>query len=105
MENTPRIKREDIAKAGTIITESGSIPGLYNIGNHCIASGILEWARKNLCTDLTQDVYEKMITGAEKVPPGSNGARIIPKDKVKIGPGDRKFFLNGEGLIYLHKFF
>jgi L-fuculokinase len=29
--------------------------------------------------DVKDDVYEKMITGAEKVPAGSNGIKIIPK--------------------------
>lgn len=73
----------------SITTEFDSIPGLYNIGNQWIASGILEWARKNLYADLTENVYEKMIAGAEKVPPGSNGVRVIPKfyEELKGKPG------------------
>ena len=62
-----------------ITTELDSIPGLYNIGNQWIASGILEWARRNLFSDIKNDIYEAMISGAEKVPPGCNGVRIIPK--------------------------
>ncbi len=59
-----------------ITTELDSRSGLYNIGNQWIASGVLEWARKNLYADITDDVYETMISGAEKVPPGSNGIRV-----------------------------
>ena len=62
-----------------ITTELDSRPGLFNIGNQWIASGILEWAGKNLFADVNENVYEKMISGAEKVPPGCNGVRVVPK--------------------------
>jgi L-fuculokinase len=62
-----------------ITTELDSRPGLYNIGNQWIASGILEWAKRNLYGDIKEGVYETMISGAEKVPPGSNGVRVVPK--------------------------
>jgi L-fuculokinase len=61
-----------------ITTELDSRPGLYNIGNQWIASGIIEWARRNLFRDITDNVYEAMITGAEKVPSGCNGVKVIP---------------------------
>jgi len=72
-----------------ITTELDSRPGLYNIGNQWIASGILEWARKNLFGDIKDDVYEVMISGAEKVPQGCNGVKIIPKfyEELKGKPG------------------
>ena len=72
-----------------ITTELDSRPGLYNIGNQWIASGVLEWARRNLYSDIKDDVYEVMISGAEKVPPGSNGVKIIPKfyEELKGKPG------------------
>lgn len=63
----------------SITTELDSRPGLYNIGNQWIASGVLEWARKNLYSDITNDVYEVMISGAEKVPAGCKGVKVIPK--------------------------
>jgi L-fuculokinase len=63
----------------SITTELDSRPDLYNIGNQWIASGILEWARKNLYADIIDDVYEAMISGAEKVPAGSNGVKVVPK--------------------------
>src|SRR5450759_1625213 len=62
-----------------ITTELDSKPGLYNIGNQWIASGMLEWTRRNLFNDIKDDVYDAMISGAEKVPPGCNGVKIIPK--------------------------
>lgn len=62
-----------------ITTELDSRPGLYNIGNQWIASGILEWAGRNLYSDIKDDIYDVMISGAEKVPPGCNGVKIIPK--------------------------
>ncbi|HBE41467.1 MAG TPA: L-fuculokinase [Bacteroidales bacterium] len=79
--------REQLGLA--ITTELDSRPGLYDIGNQWIASGILEWARKNLYDGVTGDVYEKMISGAEKVPPGSNGIRVVPKfyEEMKGQPG------------------
>ena len=72
-----------------ITTELDTRPGLYNIGNQWIASGILEWARRNLYSDIKKDAYEIMISGAEKVPPGCNGVKIVPKfyEELKGKPG------------------
>ena len=73
----------------SITTELDSRPGLYNIGNQWIASGVLEWARKNLYSDIRNDVYETMISGAEKVPAGCKGVRVVPKfyEELKGKPG------------------
>ncbi len=72
-----------------ITTELDVMPGLYNIGNQWIASGVLEWARRNLFADITDNVYETMISGAEKVPEGCNGVRVIPKfyEELRGKPG------------------
>jgi L-fuculokinase len=72
-----------------ITTELDSIPGLYDIGNQWIASGILEWARKNLYADVKDNIYEFMISRAERVPDGSNGVKVIPKfyEELKGKPG------------------
>ncbi len=72
-----------------ITTELDSRPGLYNIGNQWIASGVLEWARKNLYGDIKKNVYETMISGAEKAPAGCNGVRVVPKfyEELKGRPG------------------
>jgi len=72
-----------------ITTEFDSRPGLYNIGNQWIASGILEWARRNLYSDIKDNVYDYMVSGADKIPPGSNGIKVIPKfyEELKGKPG------------------
>ena len=72
-----------------ITTELDSRPGLYNIGNQWIASGILEWARRNLYGEIKKDAYEVMISGAENVPEGCNGVTVIPKfyEELKGKPG------------------
>jgi L-fuculokinase len=79
--------KEQLALA--ITTELDAKPGLYNIGNQWIASGIIEWARRNLYNDIRGDVYEKMISDAEKVPSGSNGVKVIPKfyEELRGKPG------------------
>lgn len=63
----------------SITTELDSRPGLYDIGCQWIASGIIEWARKTLFGDIKKHVYETMISGAEKVPAGCNGVKVVPK--------------------------
>jgi L-fuculokinase len=72
-----------------LTTEFDSRPGLYNIGNQWIASGVIEWAGRNLYSDIKHDVHNVMITGAEKVPPGCNGVRVNPKfyEELKGKPG------------------
>jgi L-fuculokinase len=72
-----------------ITTEFDTRPGLYNIGNQWIASGVLEWARKILYSDINENVYEYMISGAEKVPRGCNGVKVVPKfyEELKGKPG------------------
>lgn len=62
-----------------ITTELDSVPGLYNIGNQWIASGIVEWAKRTMFKDIQENVYDHMISAAEKVPAGSNGIRVVPE--------------------------
>jgi L-fuculokinase len=62
-----------------ITTELDSQPGLYDIGNQWIASGIIEWSKRNLFNDIKENVYDFMIGCAEKVKQGSNGVRVIPR--------------------------
>lgn len=73
----------------SITTELDAKAGLYNIGNQWIASGVLEWARKIFYNGIRENVYETMISGAEKVPAGSNGVRVVPKfyEELKGKPG------------------
>jgi len=81
-----------------ITTELDSRPGLYNIGNQWIASGILEWARRNLYSEIKDSVYDYMVSGAEKVPPGCNGVKVIPKfyEELKGNSGGQILGLNME---------
>ncbi|HBC78856.1 MAG TPA: L-fuculokinase [Bacteroidales bacterium] len=83
--------RAEEYKSGTeqldlgITTELDSRPGLFNIGNQWIASGVIEWARRTFYNDLDNDVFETMIAGAEQVPRGSNGVKVIPKFYEEMG--------------------
>jgi L-fuculokinase len=72
-----------------ITTELDARPGLFNIGNQWIASGMLEWAKKTLYADVKENVYKVMIDGASAVPAGSNGVKIVPKfyEELKGKPG------------------
>ncbi len=81
---------EEQLKIG-ITTELDSRPGLYNIGSQWIASGILEWCCKNMFGDIEKDVYEYMISGAEKVSQGCNGVTVVPKfyEELNGTPGGR----------------
>jgi L-fuculokinase len=72
-----RSGKEQLEKG--ITTELDTLPGKFNIGNQWIASGVLEWARRTLYGDMKKNVYERMISAAEKVPPGSNGVKVVPK--------------------------
>jgi L-fuculokinase len=85
-----------------ITTELDAVPGLFNIGNQWLASGMLEWCRKNLFADIPGNAYEEMISGAEKVPPGSNGIRIIPKfyEELKGRPGGQILGLSLDSTRY-----
>ncbi len=77
--------RSDSYKSGKkemdagITTELDSQAGLYDIGNQWIASGIIEWAKRNLFNDIKENAYDFMISCAEKVPSGSNGVKVIPR--------------------------
>jgi len=72
-----------------ITTELDARPGLYNIGNQWIASGMLEWARKTLYPDVKENPYEVMISGASAVPAGSRGVTVNPGfyEELKGKPG------------------
>jgi len=79
MARTENFKTEKTQLEMGITTELDSRTGLYNVGNQWIASGILEWARRTFFSDLRQNAYEEMISGAEQVAPGSNGIKVLPE--------------------------
>ena len=72
-----------------ITTELDSRPGLYNIGNNGLHQEYLNGPGEICIVILKNDVYEIMISGAEKVPPGCNGVKVIPKfyEELKGKPG------------------
>jgi L-fuculokinase len=74
-----------------ITTELDAIPGLYDIGNQWIASGMLEWAKRVLYPDIKENIYEYMINGASAVPNESNGVKVVPKfyEELKGEPGGK----------------
>jgi len=49
---------------------------LYNIGSQWLASGALEWIRKSFYPDIKENIYDTMISGAEKVLCGSKGIKV-----------------------------
>ncbi len=79
MVRSPRFRSGNEELKKEITTELDSKPGFYDIGIQWIASGALEWTRKNLYAEIKDDVYEAMISGAEKVPSGSNGVKVDPR--------------------------
>ncbi|HUS85933.1 MAG TPA: L-fuculokinase [Bacteroidales bacterium] len=62
----------------SITTEFDPIPGLYNIGNQWIASGVLELIKKTYFCDISENHYETMISEAENTTPGGSGLKIDP---------------------------
>lgn len=102
MARTGNFKTEQAQLETGITTELDSRPGLYDVGNQWIASGILEWARKNLFSDIRENAYEEMIAGAEHVPPGSNGVNVLPEfyEDLNGKPGGRITGLTIESTRY-----
>jgi L-fuculokinase len=71
-----------------ITSEMDAVPGVYDIGMNWIGSGLLEWCGNNLFSELDGDLkYETMISGAENIPPGSNGIRVNPAFYQECGCG------------------
>ncbi|MFV0507123.1 MAG: L-fuculokinase [Bacteroidales bacterium] len=62
-----------------LTTEVDAVPGVYDIGQNWLGSGVLEWFSRNYYQDLTGDkLYETMIGDAEQVAPGASGLQIDP---------------------------
>ncbi len=81
---------------GGLIIESDAVPGLWNPQVLMIASGVLEWVRKNFYADLSgrKDIHEVMILEAEKIPVGKSSVNLIPEFSPGTGPA-RKLNLKG----------
>ncbi len=62
-----------------ITTEFDAIPGIYNIGQNWLGSGVLEWFASNFYRGLQgKELYRVMIEEAEKIRPGSHNLKINP---------------------------
>lgn len=65
--------------AESITTEADAEPGIYNIGQNWLASGVLEWFTKHFYPGLKADqLYETLIKEAKEVAPGKHGLSIDP---------------------------
>jgi L-fuculokinase len=90
MVRSERFRAEKEQLEMGITTEFDSRPGLYNIGNQWIASGILEWARRTMYSDIGENDYDFLVSRAEKVPHGCNGVSVIPEfNKIKDASGGK----------------
>ncbi|MBN2280698.1 MAG: L-fuculokinase [Candidatus Marinimicrobia bacterium] len=69
-----------------LTNEFDALPGLINSGTQWLASGILEWVKRNFYCDLKENVYETMIRDAENL--GYSG-------RVRLSPD----FVNHQGAI------
>jgi L-fuculokinase len=80
MTRTRSIRTDSkIYKAG-VTNELDAVPGLYNTGLQWLASGILEWIKRNFygCEEkaVPGKVYDMMIDEASKVGAGAGGIKI-----------------------------
>jgi L-fuculokinase len=64
--------------ASSITTELDSMPGLFDIGDQWIASGLIEWVREKYFSDCGTDVYEIMMNEASLAPEACNGVTVTP---------------------------
>jgi len=71
-----------------LITEADPKPGLWNPQLLMMASGVLEWLRRNLFADIgkEQDVYAKMISEGQDAPLGARGVTVLPAFMQGTGP-------------------
>lgn len=94
MVRTAQIQASETLFAKGVTIEFDAVKGLFNPGCQWVASGVLEWIKKNFFGSEQGDaIYEKMISAAEKIPAGSNGVTINPNFFADTG------YLRGQGAI------
>jgi L-fuculokinase len=71
-----------------LITEADPTPGFWHPQLLMMASGVLEWLRRNLFADIgeEEDVYAKMISEGQKSPLGAKGVTVLPAFMQGTGP-------------------
>ncbi|WP_372774276.1 L-fuculokinase [Mangrovibacterium sp.] len=79
MARTKQFSATESELSENLTTEADSQPGIFNIGQNWLGSGVLEWFSRNFYPDLTSDkLYETMIADAEQIAPGTHGLKISP---------------------------
>ncbi|HLW06170.1 MAG TPA: L-fuculokinase [Marinilabiliaceae bacterium] len=67
------------AMKNNLTTEADAIPGIYDIGQNWLGSGVLEWFSKFFYPEIEGErLYNKMIKEAEQELPGSGGIAVDP---------------------------
>ncbi|MGQ1786052.1 MULTISPECIES: L-fuculokinase [unclassified Saccharicrinis] len=62
---------------GNLTTELDAEPGIFNIGQNWLSSGVMEWFSKHFYPELNGDeLYDTMIKEAEIVLPGAQGVMV-----------------------------
>ncbi|WP_289053812.1 L-fuculokinase [Carboxylicivirga marina] len=65
--------------ANNLTTECDAVPGIYNIGQNWLGSGVLEWFSRNFYPQYSGDeLYTQMIQDAETELPGAQGVAVDP---------------------------
>lgn len=64
-----------------ITIEFDAVPGICNPGVQWVASGVTEWIGRMFYQEINggTEKYKEMISGAEKIDPGSGGLSVIPE--------------------------
>ncbi len=79
MSRSQTFKTSEVELDQNLTTELDPIPGIYNIGQNWLGSGVLEWFSKSFYSGLSGDeLYATMINEAEIEMPGSNGLMVDP---------------------------
>lgn len=77
MSRSQSFTASKIELENNLTTEIDAIPGVYNIGQNWLGSGVLEWFSRNFYPELSGDeLYETMISEGELETPGSNGITV-----------------------------
>lgn len=79
MARTKQFSSTETELNNSLTTEADARPGLFNIGQNWLGSGVLEWFARNFYPELSSGkLYETMIADAEKIEPGTHGLSIDP---------------------------
>jgi len=104
MTRTRTVKPDGNMFNAGITSELDAVPGLYNTGLQWLASGILEWIRRNFYGNgektIAGNVYELMIDEASKVEAGAGGIKVTTGFHANDGGISGLGIHSGRGQIY-----